>query len=104
MNIREGFRRIGLLLGILGAIAGLLGTYIALSEALSQKKEKARFQLLAQKYWRVIITQKRRRPEQSPPIRFSVNKLGNSPRGNIKSKKRLFSERGSRRLSSMETK
>jgi hypothetical protein len=61
MNIGEGFRRIGLLLGILGAIAGFAASCVTLGEAIRHRSENARFQNFAQKYWQVMKAEKMRR-------------------------------------------
>src|ERR1039458_6439074 len=47
MNLREGTRRLALLLGVLGAIAGGFASYLELQSVLSQRARHNRFEQLA---------------------------------------------------------
>jgi hypothetical protein len=47
MNLREGTRRLALLLGAVGAILGGFVSYLELQSILNQKERHARFELLA---------------------------------------------------------
>src|SRR5262249_51823242 len=46
MNFREGFRRIGLTLGLLGMSIGLVASYLFLQQTLHQRAEYERFMTL----------------------------------------------------------
>jgi hypothetical protein len=46
MNVREGMRRLGLVVGVLGAGAGAVGGYIKLQPLLAQRGQYERFQVL----------------------------------------------------------
>jgi hypothetical protein len=54
MNAREGFRRIGLLLGIIGAIVGIAGAWATFNGLIWQHNRNVQFQKDASEYWRVV--------------------------------------------------
>lgn len=54
MNAKEGLRRLGLLLAVLGALAGCVGSLIYLADVLGDRDHAKRFQELARTYWRVV--------------------------------------------------
>ena len=47
MNLREGTRRLALLLGVVGAILGGIASYLELQSVLNQRERHARFEMLA---------------------------------------------------------
>lgn len=47
MNLGEGTRRLALLVGVLGAITGGVGSYVELQSAIRQRAEHIRFERLA---------------------------------------------------------
>ena len=54
MNAREGFCRIGLLLGTIGAIVGIAGTWLVYEDLAYRHNENVQFQTKAGEYWRVL--------------------------------------------------
>lgn len=54
MNAREGLRRVGLLLGGLGAITGCIASVIVGNDLRETRDGAKRFQALAGTYWRVL--------------------------------------------------
>jgi hypothetical protein len=54
MNVDEGFRRVGFLLGYLGAVAGLVLAFVSATDLMNSHARAVRFQTLASAYWRVL--------------------------------------------------
>jgi hypothetical protein len=74
MNLREGTRRLALLLGVLGAIAGGFASYLELQSVLSQRARHNSFEQLANS---PVVQQARKfcfensaTPDKRPSVEF----------------------------------
>ena len=73
MNLREGTRRLALLLGVVGAILGGIASYLVLQPALEQRARHNRFEQLANSD---VVKQERKAiqvPGFGPPEEFDLS-------------------------------
>jgi hypothetical protein len=73
MNLREGTRRLALLLGVVGAILGGFASYLVLQPALEQRARHNRFEQLANS----DVVKQERRTLQAAPAKQYLDDNGN---------------------------